>query len=200
MNSIYLIRHGEIVQSSPRRFVGQRDIPLTARGQIQMTALAEHLRSKDIGALYCSPLSRCVASATIIGQALSLEPVLEPGLREISLGAWEGLTKEEIQQEFPGEYEARGQDLANFCPQGGESFTQVLDRVWPIWLNITQTNSCNLAIVAHSGVNRVLLCQILGMPLENLLRFELDYGSIITLGKKEDGFVVQSIVNLLSGC
>ena len=64
MSIIYLLRHGEIPQSSPRRFVGQRDLPLTATGRNQMAALAERFADKGLERIVCSPLSRCVESAT----------------------------------------------------------------------------------------------------------------------------------------
>ena len=193
MTTIYLLRHGEITQNTPRRFIGQQDLPLTARGQEQILHAARYLADKNIQKLWCSPLSRCVLSAKIIGQVLDLEAQLVPDLREISLGAWEGLTQEEVKARFPGQFEARGQDLTHFRPQGGESFADVHKRAWQAWTEINQDKSSTMAIVAHSGVNRVILCQILGLPLENLFRFDLDYASITTLGEKEGNFVVQNL-------
>ena len=91
MSIIYLLRHGEIPQSSPRRFVGQRDLPLTATGRNQMAALAERFADKGLERIVCSPWSRCVESAAILGRSL-LTPEIHADLREISLGQWEGLT------------------------------------------------------------------------------------------------------------
>lgn len=192
MTTIYLLRHGEITQNKPRRFVGQQELPLTIRGQEQILQAARYLVDKNIQQLWCSPLSRCVKSAQIIGQTLSLEPRIVSNLREISLGAWEGLTQDQVQECFPGQFEARGQDLANYRPEDGESFVDVQKRAWLAWEQIIQEKQTS-AIVAHSGVNRVLLCKILGLPLENLFRFDLDYGSITTLVAKQNSFVVQSL-------
>ncbi len=190
MSEIYLIRHGEITQSSPRRFVGQTDLPLTERGRAQIAGVAEHLAGRGVGRLLCSPLSRCVESAGIIGAALGIVPETVPDLREIDLGAWEGLTVDEVRERFPGRYEARGRNLAGFRPPGGESFADVQRRAWPAFEAVTAEMDEPLAIVAHGGVNRVLLCRILGMPLENLFRLEQHYACINILHAGSDEFRV----------
>jgi broad specificity phosphatase PhoE len=72
VSAIYLIRHGEITQSSPRRFVGQTDLPLTERGREQIAAVAAFLSGRGVARLVCSLLSRCVESAAILGRALDM--------------------------------------------------------------------------------------------------------------------------------
>lgn len=190
MSEIFLIRHGEITQSSPRRFVGQSELPLTDRGRKQMRQVAKYLADRGLSRLLCSPLSRCVESAGIVGAALGLEPEVVPDLREIGLGVWEGLTVEEVRQRFPGDYEARGRDLAGFRPADGESFADLERRVWAAFEPLSDSNSPQ-AIVAHGGVNRVLLCRILGMPLENLFRLGQDYGCVNVVRTGRDGFCVE---------
>ena len=190
MSEIYLIRHGEITQSAPRRFVGQSDLPLTDRGREQMRQVAEYLAGRGVSRLLCSPLSRCVESAGIVGSALGLRPEAVPALREISLGEWEGLTVAEVRERFPGEYEARGRDLATFRPAGGESFADLGRRAWVAFEALSDFKSPQ-AIVAHGGVNRVLLCRILGMPLENLFRLGQDYACLNVVRSGRDGFCVE---------
>ena len=190
MSGIYLIRHGEIIQSSPRRFVGKTDLPLTEHGREQIVGVAGQLAGRGVGRLLCSPLSRCVESAGIIGAALGVVPETVPDLREIALGAWEGLSVDEVRERFPGRYEARGRNLAGFRPPGGESFADVQRRAWPAFETATAEMDEPLAIVAHGGVNRVLLCRILGMPLENLFRLEQHYACINILHAGSDEFRV----------
>ncbi len=189
MSEIYLIRHGEITQFTPRRFVGQRDLPLTDRGRSQMRQVAGYLAHKGMKRLLCSPLSRCVESAAIVGSVLGLRPEAAPDLREIALGDWEGLTVQEVWERFPGEYEARGRDLSGFRPPGGESFADVQHRAWAAFETLSDFNAPQ-AIVAHGGVNRVLLCRILGMPLENLFRLGQDYACVNLLQAHEGGYRV----------
>lgn len=175
---VYLIRHGEITQHRPRRFVGQSDLPLTDRGREQIRAVARYLEGANVARVVCSPLARCVESAGIIGDGLGLAVESTPDLREISLGVWEGLTVDEVRERFPGCYEARGRDLAGFRPPGGESFADVQHRVWTAFKGVLADTAGDAAVVAHGGVNRALLCRILGMPLEHLFRLEQDYGCV----------------------
>ena len=193
MSEIYLVRHGEITQSSPRRFVGRTDLPLTDRGREQMAGMGRFLAARGVTRLMCSPLARCVESAAIVGAGLAAE--IAPDLREISLGAWEGLTVDEVRQRFPGRYEARGRNLAGFRPPGGESFADVQRRAWPVFELAVSNLSGPLVIVAHAGVNRVLLCRILGMPLKNLLRLDQEYGCVNILHAEQGGCRV-GVLNL----
>ena len=192
MSVIYLVRHGEIAQSSPRRFVGQSDLPLTDRGREQMRQVAGYLVGKGVRRVLCSPLSRCVESAGILGLALGLEPEAVPDLREIGLGAWEGLTVDEVRERFPGAYEARGRDLAGFRAAGGESFADLQRRAWAAFEAISGFEATQ-AIVAHGGVNRTLLCRVLGMPLENLFRLGQDYACVNILSIDEGGCLVEAV-------
>lgn len=175
--TVWLIRHGEITQTSPRRFVGQTDLPLTDTGREQIRAVARYLDGRGVTRLVCSPLTRCVDSAGLIGAALGLAADIMPDLREISLGTWEGLSVDEVRERFPGRYEARGRNLAGFRPPGGESFADLQRRAWPAF-EVALAGGDDVAIVAHGGVNRVLLCRMLGMPLEHLFRLGQDYGCV----------------------
>lgn len=198
MSIIYLVRHGEITQTSPRRFVGQAELSLTSRGREQMAAVGHYLVEKGMTRLVCSSLSRCVESAVIVGAALGLVPEILPGLREISLGAWEGLSVDEVKERYPGRYEARGRNLAGFRPPGGESFADVQRRAWTEFESIAAlaANGSSVVVIAHGGVNRSILCRILGMPLENLFRLGQDYACINVVSTKEDAYCLETL-NLL---
>ena len=193
MSTIYLIRHGEITQSHPRRFVGRQDLPLTDGGREQISRLADILATRSIDRVLCSPLARCMESAGILCSRLGGAPELVPDFCEISLGDWEGLSVDEVRARFPGCYEARGMDLAGFRPSGGESFHDLLHRAWPTFETVVKAaTDGEVAIVAHAGVNRVLLCRILGLPLENLFRLEQDYGCLNIVRYDGYGFRVEN--------
>ena len=120
-------------------------------------------------------------------------PQILPDLREIALGAWEGLTVDEVRNRFPGCHEARGMNLAGFRPQAGESFVDLLSRAWPAFEAVVHGPNERVAIVAHSGVNRVLLCRILDIPLGNLFRLEQNYGCFNAIHHDETGYRIESI-------
>ena len=193
MATLYLIRHGEITRAEPRRFVGQQDLPLTQGGLEQACCLGDFLADKAVGKVVCSPLSRCLVTARIICERLDCIPQVSPDLREIALGAWEGLSVAEVKERFPGCYEARGMNLAGFRPMGGESFVDLHQRVWPAFESIAHGGEERVAIIAHAGVNRVILCRILGIAFGNLLQLEQDYGCVNTICHDEKGYRVDAI-------
>lgn len=190
MTTLYLIRHGEIQSVFPRRFVGSQELPLNETGRRQMTDMAEFLALRPIDRLICSPLSRCRESAMIIGNRLGKVPDVYHQLAEICLGTWEGLTAVEVEKRYPGQYAARGNDIAQFRPENGESFQDLLDRTWPVFEKLAGMAGEQIAIVTHAGVNRVLLCRILGMPLANLFRLSQDYGCANLLHRNSHGLQV----------
>lgn len=135
--------------------------------------------ASGLDAVYCSDLSRAVRSAEIIAEPYGLLPVKIPALRERSFGIWEGMTFSEIKERFPGEFEAWADDPVAHSPIGGESTLEVKERVVKALNEIlTRHIGYNVAVVAHGGVNRILICNILGTPLENIFRIEQDYGAV----------------------
>jgi len=176
--TLYLMRHGRTVEEAPWRFLGQRDLPLSPVGRIQCASWREELSGVDFAGAWCSDLGRCRESAALILEGRDLMPTPLAGLREIALGEWEGLSKEEVRQRFPGQYEARGADLANFRPPGGESFADLSERAWTALMKILGSgerhDADNLLVVAHAGVNRAILCRLLDMPLDRLFRLDQD--------------------------
>jgi alpha-ribazole phosphatase len=134
---------------------------------------------QGLNAVYCSDLSRAVKSAEIIAEPYGLGPVRMPALRERSFGIWEGMTFTEIKERFPAEFEAWADNPVSHSPIGGESTLEVKERVVRALDEILNGNiGSNIAVVAHGGVNRILICHLLGMPLENIFRVEQDYGAV----------------------
>lgn len=191
--AIYLLRHGEIAQANPRKFIGRTDLSLTDRGKKQIDRTAEFLTGKNICRIICSPLTRCRQSAEILDKHLQLGVEIDEKFTEIDLGSWEGLTVNEVQKQFAGQYEARGKDIVHFKPQNGESFQDLSDRVWPAFSSLDLSDGKRIAIVAHSGVNRVLLCRLLGMPLSHLFRFDQSYGCCNTILSRKGEYYLASL-------
>ncbi len=179
---ILLLRHGHLAGDASRLFVGQLDIPLDDLGRSQAEAVGRRLRGVSIDRVKASDLSRCQETARLVLQAaglghLPIEP--EPALREIHLGHWEGLSREEVRERFAEEYARRGQDMAGTRPSGGESFEDLARRVWPAFERlVAEVGQGRILVVAHSGVNRVILCRVLGLGVEHLFRLDQDYGCL----------------------
>jgi alpha-ribazole phosphatase len=175
-HTIYLLRHGDSRQDNVKRFIGRTDLPLNTEGMTQAAFWRKELAHIPMERIYCSDLNRSLETARIIAEERS-EPV-QPlhKLREINLGKWEGLSFDEVQRLYPGEFERRGADMVNCPPPGGESFADLAARVLPLFAELVRGSSGNLLIVGHAGVNMVIICHILGMPLENLFRIRQEYG------------------------
>jgi len=190
---IYLLRHGEIDKAVPRRFLGRTDLPLNAGGIRQSLALGEHLHQIPFTRVIASPLKRAVRTAALVsGRPIEAIEVVD-ALAEIDLGAWEGRTVAEIEHTFPGAYAQRGQDLEHYRPQGGESFGDLAARVCPTLLDLAAQGPGPLLIVAHAGVNRVLLSRLLDRPLQRLLEIPQDYGAVNILRRKAQHIEVAAI-------
>ena len=183
MSGIWLVRHGMLPPNPARRMVGARDIPLSSEGREQIRLLARQFMpavQDSLGAVSCSDLDRCRETAAILMDALPQgRPPLhvEPGLREIDLGLWQGMTKAEIERAWPGAYAARGQDMANFCPPQGESFMQAQGRALAAvarWRSFCP--GATLLMASHAGILGSLLAHYLALPLRDVLRIPQYYG------------------------
>ena len=94
------------------------------------------------------------------------------------MGAWEGRLFSEIREKYPQEFMERGKNIANYKSLGGESFSDCSNRVFPFFESLTQSNETTILIIGHAGVNRVILCRVLGIPLDNVFRLEQNYGCL----------------------
>jgi broad specificity phosphatase PhoE len=160
---LLLVRHGSTQLTAENRFSGAVGVDLSDEGREQVRRLAVRLQVEKITAVYCSPLSRTVETAAILSEPHRLEPVRRPGLQEISHGRWEGLTRKEVEDQFPGEYESWESDPFTFAPVGGESGVAVLARALPVIREIVVAHAgqCVL-VVSHKATLRLLLSSLLG--------------------------------------
>jgi len=134
---------------------------------------------KGLTAIYCSNLQRAVRSAEIIAAPHNLVPVKLPALRERSFGIWEGMSFSEINERYPREFDAWAENPVRYSPPGGEDTLEVMARVARAVEQIVKDHvGEKIAIVAHGGVNRLILCHSMGIPLENIFRIEQDYAAV----------------------
>ena len=179
---LYLIRHGRVVGAERRRFIGHLDVPLSLEGEAEMRALAAHLSTVRLAAVYSSDLSRARRSAELIAAPHRLAPRIIPALREMAMGRWEGLTAEEIQSREPEAFNAWMARIGEFPFPEGESVSVLIARAWPVVEEIASVHAGGrAAIVAHGGTNRAILCRALGLPFDRLLSLGQDYGALSLL-------------------
>ena len=190
---IYLVRHGAVQnKGNGKRFIGQLDLPLSREGIQGLQRLQAELCDAQLSAVFCSDLKRSAETAAILTEmSTKLIPIQKPELREINLGDWEGLTFDEVYQRCPEDFQERGCDIVHYRPPGGESFFDCTKRVIPAFYEMIHATRGNILIVGHAGVNRIILCQVLGKSLENLFEVEQDYGCLNVIQSKDGVFTLK---------
>jgi len=186
---IYLLRHGAVVGAETRRFIGHLDVPLSTRGERQSAVQAARLRAAALAAVFTSDLVRARRTGEIVGAPHGLTPVVVPALREMAMGRWDGLTAEEIRAREPEAFVAWMSSVGEFPFPGGESVPDLAARAWPAFEAIVAAHAGQaVAIVAHGGTNRLLLCRALGLEPGRLLALGQDYGALSVLEHDESGW------------
>lgn len=194
---IYLVRHGQVEGYEQKRYNGQGNVPLTRVGEEQSVRVCDYLAEMSLAAVYSSDLDRSRYCAELVAKAHGLTLHSLPALRELNVGDWEGRTWAELQEAYPDDWQARLQDLVNFQIPGGESFRDAADRVRPVIKEILDAHSGGeVAIVAHGGVNRVVLLDAMAAPMEQAFSIEQDYGCLNIIDYFDGQ---QSVVKLLNG-
>lgn len=192
---IYLVRHGSVVGAETQRFIGHVDVPLSPMGEVEMERLAARLAGVALAAVYASDLSRSRRSAEIVARPHGLTPRIVPDLREMAMGRWEGLTADEIHAREPDAFRDWMARVEEFPFPEGESLFDLLARVWPAFERIVGAHAGDrVAVVAHGGTNRAILCRALGLPLGRLLAFGQDYAALSLLEWRGD----HSVLHLLN--
>ncbi len=175
---LLLIRHGEAAGNAELRFLGTTDAPLTARGRAQALALAEACRALPLAAIYTSPLQRARAVADLLAAPPDRLAIVVPDLREQDYGAWENHTRAEVQTDDPAALAAWERDVGS-APPGGESLVAVAARVVPAVAALAARHAGQtVALVAHVGPIKALICAVLGLPPEGARRMWLDPAGI----------------------
>jgi probable phosphoglycerate mutase len=164
----WLIRHGETDWNAQRRWQGMADIPLNAQGEAQARALADYLAATDerFDLIISSDLSRARATAAPLAARFGLTPEADPRLREIAVGAFEGLSGEEVQTRYADEYRRMREDYLNFVFPGGESRKMVQARAYEALTELLARVEADdaavrhIALVTHGGVIALLLAKL----------------------------------------
>ena len=200
---LLLIRHGETAWNAEGRIQGQLDPPLSDRGKRQAALLAERLAREEIAAVYSSDLGRARATAEVMAAALRLPVELAPGLREAHFGQWQGLTGAEIRMEYPEEYRLWREDSLAHRPPCGERIEALQERSLAAADEILEAHvGQSVAVVAHGGPIRCLVCGLLELPLALYPRLRVDNGGITRIWVGERGPVLASFNDTchLEGC
>lgn len=194
VTKLILLRHGEVEGS--KRLVGHTDAPLSEAGREGVRAAALKLAGTHIDALYSSDLSRSVESASIIGAGRELKPRRVERFRELHMGEWDGITASEVLERWPEEITRWWSDPVGYRTPGGEGLNDLHARVIPALEEMLADHAGQtVCLVAHGGVNRIILFHAMGLALSRYYTVSQDYACINRLRYFSDGKVVVDLIN-----
>ena len=162
---LIFIRHGEKQKISQYNPKNQRnDPPLTDRGKKQARFTGTFLKTENLDKLYASDMLRTVQTSEQISSETDLSINLQAELREIYFGDLETGGWENFATISPDVYEIYSKRNTDFNYPNGESGHDVFQRLSPLIKQLIQTNDSKVALVAHGGIIRVILCGLLKIP------------------------------------
>ncbi len=179
---LILVRHGETDWNRHARLQGSTDLPLSQTGRAQGLAVSKRLSREKIDVLVSSPLLRAAETARMISDARPAgpSPRFEPVLAEIHLGAWEGLTLEELRQRFPRELD-RWRTDPRAVPPGGEPRRSTAARIRSFIGRLAGNSAETVVIVGHLLVFQALICALMGISPRSRWPFHLYAASLSEL-------------------
>lgn len=169
MTILYLIRHGETDWNVEKRWQGHADVPLNERGRQQAIHIAQQLAGVGLAAIYSSDLQRAVETAQALSATTHLVVQIDPRLREIDQGDWQGLLAEEVEARYGDILRQRRLEPLDISPPGGETVRQVRDRVLAAIEDIRRSYpQQKVAIVSHGFALALARVHYQGYPINDV--------------------------------
>lgn len=176
---LILVRHGTTPWNRERRFQGWRDVPLSAEGRIEAEKTARALAAVEVAAVCTSPLGPARETAEIIAKPHRLAVTADEAFREMSFGAWEGLTVEEVRERFPAPAEAWRAAPETARIPGGEDLAAARARALDGIRRLRETHAGQAAVlVSHGVLARLVVLDALGLPPAGLWAVHATPGGI----------------------
>jgi probable phosphoglycerate mutase len=192
---IVIVRHGETTWGAASRFAGREDVPLTPRGEAEAASVGERVARIGPAVVVTSPLQRCRVTAEAIGAVSGVPVVVVQGLTDGALGEWSGCTAAQIAERWPEQFAVWRAD-PDARPPGGESFTDVRERVVPVISDLVRRyRGHTVVIVTHAAVTKMVLVHALGVPSAAAYRLRIDTASVSGFTVEQDGRTMVWAVN-----
>jgi len=193
-----LIRHGEPEASAKGRCYGKLDVGLSDVGRAQMARVSEAFGASvtTLDAVYSSPRQRAREGAEILSGESERDVSVDRRLSELDFGKLEGLTYEEVAEQFPDLYNRWMREPTEVKFPGGESFAEMKVRVLEALSVIRDRHSeQTIAIVSHGGVNRIVLAEALTIDAGSIFHLDQSHAGVNII----DDFDDYSVVRLMNG-
>lgn len=181
---VWLVRHGETSWNAANRMQGHADVPLCDAGREQAAHVARRFERERPGAVVSSDLLRALETARIAAQAVGLTPRVDADLRELNLGAWEGLTFAEVAERWPEDARRFRAREPHFRVPGGETREEGQERLLrALERHAPDPGASPTAIVTHGGAIGMLVYAVLGLPLVQPMRFTIPNCAVAVLAR-----------------
>ena len=182
MTRLLLIRHGVTESNKERRYMGRSDEPLSSDGRWQARRLAQRLASARIDAFYTSPLRRAKETAEIVNQPHALQVRVEPGLNELDLDRWAGMSAAEIEARDPQAWQTWCADPSALLLEGIEPFADLRGRIRQALQRMRRNHQDqSVAVTTHDGVIRIAVLEALDMAAQLYRSITVDNTALTVL-------------------
>ena len=205
---VFLVRHGAVDLTTPEHFYpkgafyGGDDVPLSKLGEREAQAAGAMLKDEAIDLIVSSPLRRAVYGAKQVGGPHNLEPILDDRFREIERGRWLGLTKEQVEEKYPGDLASYAAD-PTWKEHGGETYTDLFERVMDGFADVLKTareqKKSRVALVSHMWVTKSIVTHSMGLvpaQVEEWKKVDIPTASISVLDFPREGGTKGRIVEV----
>ncbi len=192
--TLILIRHGEVEAPYQKKLLGVTDVSLGPEGEAQARALSRFLPTLNPDRVVCSPMKRCLQTASPSIGSLGLALELDEDFREADFGKWECMGFDEIHNQYPEKLSHMAVFDPEFVFPEGERIRDFLIRIQRAldkWMRVPEKA---VAVFTHAGVIRFAVCQLMGIDPGHHIAFEINYGSVVILRLFEKKGVLQAVI------
>lgn len=195
MTRIILVRHGQTEWNRVEHFRGRADIPLNETGLAQAEAVGRRIAAeRKLSAVYSSPLSRAVKTAEFVAGHFDLPVLTHPALIDIDYGQWQGLTPDEVRENWPQMIDAWYTTPDSLHIPGGETLSDVRARAMKVVKELVDRHEGEtIVVVGHTIINRIILLGVLGLSNDRFWRLRQDMCAINCFEVEGDDFTLVSI-------
>ena len=195
MTRIILVRHGQTEWNRVERFRGHADVPLNETGLAQAKETGKRIAAGwNPIAVYSSPLARAVRTAEIIAGHHGLSVQIHPELTDIDYGQWQGLTPDEVREQWPELINAWYNKPASAQIPGGETLAELRSRARAVIDELAARHSSQtIVVVGHTVINRIILLSVLGLGNDRFWRLRQDTCAINCFETEGGDFTLVSL-------
>jgi phosphoserine phosphatase len=195
MTRIVLVRHGQTEWNRVERFRGRADVPLNETGLAQAELTGRRIAAEwKTEAVYSSPLSRAARTAEVIAGHFDLPVQVHPGLTDIDYGKWQGLTPDEVREQWQKMIDDWYNKPASIRIPGGETLEELRIRALGVIDELVKRHDGQtVVVVGHTVINRIILLGVLGLSNDRFWRLRQDTCAINSFEAEGGDFTLVSL-------